>query len=262
MVVPQQEIFKAEDGTEIHGQLFMPPGADGRTKLPALVHMHGGPPRQMLLGWHYLYYYHNAYAMNQYMASRGYIVLTVNYRTGIGYGRGFRMAPKTGSRGAAEYQDIVAAGKYLQNRPDVNRSKIGLWGGSYGGFLTAMGLAHNSDIFSAGVDMHGVHDWSVRIAGAPGFAPQSQEATKVALESSPISAVASWKSPVLLIHGDDDRNVAFSQSVELIRSLRAHNVYVEQLIFPDEIHDFLLHRTWLAAYSATADFFDRKLKGS
>ncbi|HZS46951.1 MAG TPA: prolyl oligopeptidase family serine peptidase [Blastocatellia bacterium] len=262
LVVPQQVIFKAEDGTEIHGQLFMPPGATGQSKLPALVHMHGGPPRQMLLGWHYLYYYHNAYAMNQYMASKGYVVLTVNYRTGIGYGRAFRMAPKTGSRGAAEYQDIVAAGKYLQNRSDVDRSKIGLWGGSYGGFLTAMGLAHNSDIFAAGVDMHGVHDWSVRVAGAPGFQPQSPEATKLALESSPVSAIATWKSPVLLIHGDDDRNVAFSQSVELIRLLRAHNVYVEQLIFPDEIHDFLMHKTWLAAYAATEDFFNRKLKGA
>jgi dipeptidyl aminopeptidase/acylaminoacyl peptidase len=260
LVIPQQVIFKSADGWEIHAQLFLPPGTDGKTKLPALIHTHGGPPRQMLLGWHYLYYYHNAYAMNQYMASRGYAVLTVNYRLGIGYGRAFRNAPKSGAQGGSEYQDVVAGAKYLQSRADVDSSRIGLWGGSYGGYLTAMGLAHNSDIFKAGVDMHGVHDWSVRVAGLPGATPQNAEATKIALESSPVSAMAGWKSPVLLIHGDDDRNVAFSQTVELVRLLRAQNVEFEQLIFPDEIHDFLLHKDWLAAYAATADFFDRKLK--
>ena len=260
LVTPQQVIFKSADGWEIHGQLFLPPGADGKTKLPALIHTHGGPPRQMLLGWHYLYYYHNAYAMNQYMASRGYAVLTINYRLGIGYGRAFRNAPKSGAQGGSEYQDVVAGAKYLQGRADVDTSRIGLWGGSYGGYLTAMGLAHNSDIFKAGVDMHGVHDWSVRVAGLPGATPQSEETRKIALESSPISAMNGWKSPVLLIHGDDDRNVAFSQTVELVRLLRDRNVEFEQLIFPDEIHDFLLHKDWVAAYAATADFFDRKLK--
>src|SRR5258706_9441863 len=83
LVPPEQVIFKAADGTEIHGQLFKPANASGKS--PALVFMHGGPSRQMLLGWHYLYYYHNAYAMNQYLASHGYLVLSVNYRSGIGY---------------------------------------------------------------------------------------------------------------------------------------------------------------------------------
>jgi dipeptidyl aminopeptidase/acylaminoacyl peptidase len=90
LVVPEQVIFKAADGWDIHGQLFKP--ANAPAKMPALVFMHGGPVRQMLLGWHYLYYYHNSYAMNQYLASRGYMVLSVNYRSGIRYGRGFRMA--------------------------------------------------------------------------------------------------------------------------------------------------------------------------
>ena len=94
LVVPEQVVFKAADGTEIHGQLFKPANASG--KMPAIVFMHGGPVRQMLLGWHYLYYYHNSYAMNQYLASRGYMVLSVNYRSGIGYGRGFRMAQQLG----------------------------------------------------------------------------------------------------------------------------------------------------------------------
>ena len=213
----------------------------------------------MLLGWHYMYYYSNAYAMNQFLASRGYVVLSVNYRSGIGYGRAFREAPGRAGRGATEYRDVVAAGKFLQSRPDVDPARVGLWGGSYGGFLTAMGLAHNSDIFAAGVDFHGVHDWPTDNWDGKNIPP---ELTKLAHESSPVSAVDTWKSPVLFIHGDDDRNVYFAQTVDLVARLRARGVTVEQLIFPDEIHDFLLHRDWLAGYHAESDFFDRKLRNS
>ena len=200
LVVPEQVIFKAADGLEIHGQLFKPKNASG--KMPALIFTHGGPPRQMLLGWHYMYYYHNSYAMNQYLAGRGSLVLSVNYRSGIGYGRGFRLAQHRGARGASEYQDVVAGAKYLRSRDDVDNKRIGLWGGSYGGYLTALGLARNSDIFSAGVDFHGVHDWSQRVGGLP-LQFNNQEQNRVARESSPISSVDKWKSPVLLIHGDD-----------------------------------------------------------
>jgi dipeptidyl aminopeptidase/acylaminoacyl peptidase len=257
LVVPEQVIFKAADGTEVHCQLFKPPSGSG--KLPALVFMHGGPMRQMLLGWHYLYYYHNAYAMNQYLVSRGYMVLSVNYRSGIGYGRAFRMAQHRGARGAEEYQDVVAGAKYLLGRDDVDKKRVGLWGGSYGGYLTALGLARNSDIFAAGVDFHGVHDWSVNVAGLR-VPTDTSERARIARESSPISSVDKWKSPVLLIHGDDDRNVEFSQTVNLVRRLRRNGVYFEELIFPDEIHDFLRHRDWVRAYHAGADFFDKHLK--
>ncbi len=257
LVVPEQVIFKAADGLEIHGQLFKPANASG--KLPALVFMHGGPVRQMLLGWHYLYYYHNSYAMNQYLASRGYIVLSVNYRSGIGYGRAFRMAQHRGARGASEYQDVVAGAKYLRSRDDVDQKRIGLWGGSYGGYLTALGLARNSDIFAAGVDFHGVHDWSLRVAGLP-LPIEAPDRARLARESSPISSVDKWKSPVLLIHGDDDRNVEFAQTVNLVRRLRANGVYFEELIFPDEIHDLLLHKDWVRSYHAGAEFFDKHLK--
>ena len=267
LVVPKQVIFPAEDGLKIHGQLFVPRGRTAPG--PALLFMHGGSRRQMMLGFHYMQYYHNAYAENQYLASRGFVVLSVNYRTGIMYGRAFREREKGGPRGAEEYQDIVAAAKYLQTLPIVDTKKIGLWGGSYGGFLTAMGLARNSDIFAAGVDFHGVHDWSARgfSRGAspqePGGPPDRVEAMRLAFESSPNASISSWKSPVLLIQGDDDRNVDFSQMVDLVQRLRAQKVPFEQIVFPDEIHDFLLWRSWVHGYKAGADFFDRVLvKGS
>ena len=261
LVTPRQVIFKAEDGWEIHGQLFEPksdPGADAH-RHPALIFIHGGSIRQMVLGFHYMGYYHNAYAMNQYLASRGYVVLAVNYRTGIMYGRHFREPADGGPRGGAEYKDIVAAGRYLQSLPNVDPAKIALWGGSYGGYLTAMGLAHNSDIFAAGVDLHGVHDWSDFIGEFPKDAPDRDTALKLAFQSSPNAAISTWRSPVLLIHGDDDRNVEFSQTVDLLQRLRAQKVHVEELIFPDEIHGFLMWRTWVKAYSATEEFLNRQL---
>ena len=264
LVTPKQVIFRSDDGMTVHGQLFLPRNASG--KIPGLVFMHGGPIRQMMLGFHYMDYYHNAYAQNQYLASRGYAVLSVNYRLGIMYGREFREALNTVWRGAAEYKDVVAAGKYLQSLAEVDKDKIGLWGGSYGGFLTAMGLARNSDLFKAGVDFHGVHDWSVFLTEEPFFGslasrpPDAEAAVKLAWSSSPDASVQTWKSPVLLIHGDDDRNVPFSQTVDLVQRLRAQKTPFEQIVLPDEIHGFLMWKTWLRVYSATAEFFDRTLK--
>jgi dipeptidyl aminopeptidase/acylaminoacyl peptidase len=257
LVESQQVKFKSGDGLEIHGQLFLPKDAKAGEKHPAVIFLHGGPMRQMLLGWHYMYYYSNSYAMNQYLASRGYIVLALNYRSGIGYGRAFREAQGRAGRGAAEYQDVVAAGKYLQSRSDVDAKRIGLWGGSYGGYLTALGLGRNSDIFAAGVDLHGVHDWPTDNWEGKNI---PAELNKLAHDSSPLTSVNTWKSPVLFIHGDDDRNVYFTQTVDLVARLREKGMEIEQLVFPDDVHDFLLHRNWLAAYHAANDFFDRHFK--
>jgi dipeptidyl aminopeptidase/acylaminoacyl peptidase len=260
LLVPQQVIFKSDDGYTIHGQLFVPKHAAARN--PAIIFTHGGPPRQMLLGFHYMDYYHNAYAENQYLASLGFIVLSVNYRLGIMYGHDFRVPPHSVWRGASEYNDVLAGAHYLQSLPNVDAHRIGLWGGSYGGFLTAMGLARNSDIFAAGVDFHGVHDWSMFLPhweDDATAAPDYNEALKLAWESSPNSSIDKWKSPVLLIQGDDDRNVPESQTVDLVQKLRAKNVQIEQLFIPDEIHDFLLWKTFVTAYQATAQFFQTHL---
>jgi len=262
LVEPQQVIFSGADGMKIHGQLFLPRNLDSSKRHPALLFFHGGSRRQMLLGWHYMYYYRNAYAMNQFLANHGYIVLSVNYRSGIGYGMEFREALNYGATGGSEFNDVMGAGLYLRGRTDVDPQRIGLWGGSYGGYLTAMGLSRASDLFAAGVDMHGVHDWNLVIRNfVPAYDPQARpDAARLAFESSPLSSIKTWRSPVLLIHGDDDRNVPFSETVHLVEALRAQGVEFEQLIFPDEIHDFLIFADWVRAYKASADFFDRHLK--
>jgi dipeptidyl aminopeptidase/acylaminoacyl peptidase len=265
LVAPKQVVFKSEDGLDIHGQLFVPKNQTERG--PALIFTHGGPIRQMLLGWHYMQYYYNAYGMNQYLASKGYTVLSVNYRLGIMYGSAFRKPPNSVWRGASEYKDVVAGAKFLQTLKNVDPQRIGLWGGSYGGFLTAMGLAQDSDIFKAGVDFHGVHDWAIFlamwVAEVDGknaeVAPDIKEARELAFKSSPVASVAAWRSPVLFVHGDDDRNVPFQQTTDLVEKLHAQHVDVEELVFPDEIHDLLRRASWIRAYKATAEFFDRKL---
>jgi dipeptidyl aminopeptidase/acylaminoacyl peptidase len=204
----------------------------------------------MLLGGHYMHFYHIAYEVNQWLASRGYIVMSVNYRSGIGYGKSFRTAPNTGGRGNAEYQDVLAGGKYLQSRPDVDPNRVGIWGLSYGGVLTAQALARNSDIFKVGVDLAGVHLWG-----------SSLEPDNVSYQSSAISAIDTWKSPVLLVHGDDDRNVQFSQTTGLVQLLRAHGVYHELIVYPDDTHEPLLHKRYLYAFNRLEEFIGRFLKG-
>ncbi len=260
LVVPKKVVYKAPDGVEIHAQMFEKSG--GATKNPALVYVHGGPPRQMLLGWHYSDYYTNAYAQNQYLANLGFVVLSVNYRLGIGYGHSFHQPRNAGAQGASEYQDVKAGAEYLQQLPQVDPKRIGIYGGSYGGFLTALALARDSQLFAAGVDIHGVHNWTAEraqplLANSYEKAPDVQKALDVSWQSSPVSSIATWKSPVLLIHGDDDRNVRFSQTTDLVRRLEKAGVSFEELIIPDDTHHFMRYTNIVKVDSAVAAFFER-----
>lgn len=264
LVTPQPVVFTTADGFQVHGQLFMP--SDGSaTKKPAIVYVHGGPSRQMLLGWHYSDYYANAYASNQYLASLGFVVLSVNYRLGIGYRFDFHQPERAGTSGASEYTDIRAAGEWLAAQSFVDDRRIGIYGGSYGGYLTALALARDSRLFAAGVDVHGVHDWTTdRILSwtTPGRyekAPDAEQAVKTAWNSSPVAYLDTWTSPVFIIHGDDDRNVPVSQSTALIQRLEAKGVKLETMIIVNDTHHWMKHANSLKAGNATADYFQRKL---
>ena len=245
-VTPQIILTKAADGLEIHNQLFLPKDLKQGEKRPAIVFVHGGPARQMLPAYHYMQFYHWAYAYNQWLASQGYIVMSINYRSGIGYGNSFRRAPNTEGRGNSEYQDVVAGAKYLQSRPDVDPTKVGIWGLSYGGLLTAQALSRNSDIFVAGVDLAGVHLYGSNL-----------DSTNLAYQSSAAAHVDTWKSPVFLVQGDDDRNVDFAQMVGLVDLLRARGVYYDLTVIPDDVHESLLHKRWIDIFSRSSDFLHR-----
>lgn len=261
LVIPKQVVIKSPDGVTVHCQLFEGPGAG---KKPAIIYVHGGPPRQMLLGWHYSDYYSNAYASNQYIASLGFNVLSVNYRLGIGYGYEFHQAANAGTAGASEYIDVKAAGDWLSQQPNVDASKIGIYGGSYGGYLTALALGRDSKLFAVGVDIHGVHDRTIdrvrnwMLPDKYEKAPDADKALQVAWESSPISSVNTWSSPVLMIHGDDDRNVRFSQTTDLVVRLQKKGVEVETLVIVDDTHHWMKHTNALRIDQATADYFKKK----
>jgi len=260
---PTSVTYKAEDGLLVHAQLFEPATKGPH---PALVYVHGGPSRQMFPSFHYMGYYANDYAANRKLAERGYVVLSVNYRTGIGYGRAYREPEGRVWRGASEYRDVIAGGRFLQARPEVDPQRIGIWGGSYGGLQTGQALARNSDVFKAGVALHGVFDWSWP-SKRPGhlnpsvFFGADPEQKKLVVDSSPIGHVDTWTSPVLFIQGDQDMNVDALETVDLAQKLRDKGVEVEDLVFPGEAHDFVRHSAWVRIWGATTDFFDRHLGG-
>jgi dipeptidyl aminopeptidase/acylaminoacyl peptidase len=254
-VTPERVLLRAADGVELHGQFFH---ASGPGRHPALVYVHGGPRRQMVPGFHPSAYYSKDYVMNQHLAALGYDVLSVNYRSGTGYGLAFRDAPEAGREGASEYRDVLAAGRWLAARSDVDPARIGIWGGSWGGYLTALALARDSGLFAAGVDLHGVH--SLLRPASNALSPAAQErARQVQWESSPMGSIERWRSPVLLIHGDDDHNVDFAQSVLVARELAARHIPYRELVFANERHSFFRHESWLRALRATEEFFDQTL---
>jgi dipeptidyl-peptidase-4 len=245
-VMPEIVKTRASDGMEVSNQLFLPRDLKPGEKRPSIVFVHGGPSRQMLPAYHYMQFYHWSYAVNQWLADQGYVVLSVNYRRGIGYGKSFKNAPGARDKGNSEYLDVVAGAKYLQQRADVDAGRVGIWGLSYGGLLASQALARNSDIFVAGVDMAGVHHYDY-----------SLDTTSSAFKSAAIGAIDQWKSPVFLVHGDDDRNVDFAQTVGLVQLLRARKVYHELMVVPDDLHESMLHANWIDTFDRMGVFLKR-----
>jgi dipeptidyl aminopeptidase/acylaminoacyl peptidase len=261
LVTPSDVTYRAPDGWVIHAQLY---SAAGRGRRPAIVFVHGGPMRQMLLTWNPIGYYDNSYAVDQYLVSRGFTVLSVNYRTSVDYGYDFHYALRAAWTGASEYQDVLAGARWLQRQPAVDPHRIGIWGGSWGGYLTALALARNSDVFKAGVDYSGVHDLmhdaQEYFHGEGDLLVDRKPWLRLAWESSPDSSVSRWRSPVLLIQGDDDPDVAFHQMVDLVPRLQKYHVPYRLMVLPDEAHTFLRYASWLRSDEACAAFFEEELR--
>ncbi len=244
MVEPQAVSFPGTDGETAFGQLFVPRKPRGC----GVVYVHGGIRRQMLLGYHYMDAYSNLYEMNQYFADRGCAVLSVEYRSSIMRGHAFRNAPGWGDAGASEYKDVLGGANYLKSRADLKVGKIGIYGLSWGGYLTAQALARNSDVFAVGFDMAGVHDF-----------------LKGGYPHSPMAHAGKWTSPVYIAAGDDDRNVDFNQSIVLADLLRAKRPAVKMVerVIPNETHDmYLTFDTLTDLYREGGEFMLDELIGA
>jgi dipeptidyl aminopeptidase/acylaminoacyl peptidase len=256
LVMPQAVTFTAKDGQETHAQLFLPRKTTSKPH-PAILFFHGGPQRQMLLGFNTNRSYSWIYAFNQYLVAEGYIMLSVNYRGGTGYGLDYREADNLGPGGSSELNDLFGAITYLRGRQDVDTHRLGIWGPSYGGLMTALGLARASDAFAAGVDYAGIHNWSTFLSSV-GDPIDGGDANRRALESSPIATIDQWHSPVLLVQADDDV-VPSQQAAELIEGLRSHNIEHDVIMIPNEIHDLARYSSWMMLFNAADVYFDRQL---
>ena len=223
LVKPQLVEFPASDGRKAYGQLFVPKNPSGC----AIIFSHGGIRRQMLTSFHYMDAYNYLYGMNQYLAGRGCVVLSVEYRSSIMRGFAFRNAPGWGFAGNSEIKDFVGAAKWLKQHKDVDAAKgIGMYGLSWGGYMTAAALAMHSDLFTVGFDMAGVHF----TGDAKGMA------------HTPIGMIEGWKSPIFLAQGDDDMNVNFNDGIALSQALQLAKPDVEfkQQALPGQTHDLYL----------------------
>jgi dipeptidyl aminopeptidase/acylaminoacyl peptidase len=238
-VEPRLIELKASDGGVAYGQLFVPKRPTGC----GVVFAHGGIKRQMLPGFHYLPVYSHLYEVNQYLVSRGCTVLSIEYRSSIMRGYAFRNAPGWGSAGASEMLDVEAAGRYLLAHKELKVRRVGIWGLSWGGYITAQALARYQDLFAAGFDVAGVHEF---------FGDR--------VKNSPEALIAKWRSPVLLVQADDDRNVDFYQGLSLAALLRKQGVKAEFRVLPDEVHDAALtFEDLVSVYGGGADYLVREL---
>ncbi len=259
LVVPRLVTFTAADGATIHGQLFIPRGRTAPG--PALLFFHGGPTdRQMFAAWDPFETHSHLYESSQYLANHGYVVLSVNYRGGAGYGFEYREPPRFGAGGASELEDIIAAAKYMQSRPDVDPKRLGVWGGSYGGRMTLLALAEAPQYFAAGASYSGIYDW-VTMQGfdVNGAQPGNEAAVRLAYDSGPVAHMDKWRAPVLLMLGDADPIVNIEQTTALAAVLRSRKIPVDILMIPDEVHFLLKDSSWNRVFEATKDYFDRHL---
>lgn len=223
MAKPQLIEFPGSDGQTAYGQLFVPAKPAGC----AIVFAHGGIRRQMLTSYHYMDAYHYLYGMNQYLAGRGCVVLSVEYRSSIMRGHDFRNPPGWGFAGNSEIKDVVGAARWLKQRFGKQAAGgIGIYGLSWGGYITATALAKHSDIFSVGFDMAGVH-----------FTPDTP-----GMAYSPIGLIDGWKSPIFVAQGDDDMNVNVNDGIALSHALQRNKPQVEyrQQVLPGQTHDLYL----------------------
>jgi len=269
---PEEISFESAGGLAIHGYLMKPKDVPAGKRLPGLVWVHGGPVRQMRPGWNPLRSYALFHGFNQYLIHHGYVVLSVNYRGGIGYGRDFRQALYH-KMGVDDVADVVGAGNYLKDLPYVDAGRVAIWGLSYGGYMTMHSLTQYPDVFKCGVNIAGIWDYpqwtrwadkrygkgtgsfKVYLGGEPEGSPE------LYMQGSPRTFAKKMKAPLLNVQGMLDMNVDFQQMDRIIEDLVDLGKEFEVIYYPNEVHTFAKRKTWLDAMPKIQAFLDKHLKG-
>jgi dipeptidyl aminopeptidase/acylaminoacyl peptidase len=252
--------YPSFDGLEIPSVLYRPHGASAAKPAPALVWVHGGPGGQTRTGYS---------ATIQHLVNHGYAVLGANNRGSSGYGKTFFHLDDR-RHGEEDLQDIVWGRKYLESLDWVDGERIGVIGGSYGGYMVAAALAFEPEAFDVGIDIFGVTNWVRTLESIPPWWESFKEALYDEMGDpatdaerhrriSPLFHAANIVKPLLVIQGANDPRVLQVESDELVEAVRANEVPVEYLVFPDEGHGFTKKTNRIAASEAYVQFLNRYL---
>src|SRR5262245_56889115 len=261
-VEPQLITYKTRDGVDVYARLFTPEmvGARRDPAAPAVVFVHGAGYAQN--AHKYWASYYREYMFHNLLAARGYVVLDPDYRASSGYGRDWRTAIYR-HMGGRDLDDVVDGAKYLAASQKVNARRIGVYGGSYGGFITLMALFTSPDTFAAGAALRPVTDWSHYNHGyTSNILNEPQADADAYRKSSPIYFAEGLKGALLICHGMVDTNVLFQDSVRLVQrliELRKENWSVAP--FPVENHGFEDETSWADEYKRILKLFDDNLRG-
>jgi dipeptidyl aminopeptidase/acylaminoacyl peptidase len=263
LVTPQVARFKSFDGTEIPGILYRPWAASPAAKVPGLVLVHGGPGGQSRLGYS---------GLTQYLVNHGYAIFAINNRGSSGYGKAF-FAMDDRKHGEGDLDDCVATKKMFAATGWVDPARIGIIGGSYGGYMVLAALAFRPTEFAAGVDLFGVSNWLRTLESIPAWWGAERDALYKELgdprtdadylkKISPLFHADQIERPLIVLQGENDPRVLKAESEEIVDAVKKKGVPVELLLFPNEGHGFARKETQEKAYAATLKFLDKYLKGA
>ncbi len=256
--------FKSFDGLEIPAIYYKPLTATADTKVPALVWVHGGPGGQTRVGY---------FSLIQFLVNHGYAILAVNNRGSSGYGKTFFKMDDL-NHGDKDLKDCIWGKKWLQEQNYIDGEKIGIIGGSYGGYMTMAAMAFAPDEFQVGVNIFGVTNWLRTLKSIPPHWESFKKALYTELgdpntkdsvrlyEISPLFHADKIKSPVMVLQGANDPRVLQVESDEMVAEMKKNNIPVEYVLFPDEGHGFRKKENEIKGYGQILTFLDQYLKQS
>jgi dipeptidyl aminopeptidase/acylaminoacyl peptidase len=266
LVEPRFVRYDAPDGKKVPAYLFVPPGLDRARKHPAIVWVHGDGITQNFDGWHVRRDYAVYYSVHQYFLQRGYVVLSVDYRGSIGYGKAWRQGHYR-DLGGADYRDIAAGVDYMKTLGYVDTARVGVWGLSYGGFMALQALTVTPELFRCAIDVAGVDDWAdwyhdpdgPWIRGRMG---RPEENLELYRRTSPIHFVDKIVRPLLVLHGTADVNVPYIESLRVVDAALKAGKNVDFMTYPGEYHYFHRAHVLRDAWSRVERFFDLHLQAA
>jgi dipeptidyl aminopeptidase/acylaminoacyl peptidase len=262
LVVPTVVHFKSYDSVDVPGVLYKPHQAAPDAKAPAMVLVHGGPGGQAQVGY---------FSLTQALANRGYVVFDINNRGSSGYGKTFYQMDDR-KHGEADLGDVVAAKRMLAGLGYVDTTKIGIIGGSYGGYMTLAAVTLQPDAFKVGVDLFGISNWMRTLTNIPPYWESFRQALYQEMGDpktdsarlrriSPLFNADKIKVPLMVLQGANDPRVLQVESDEIVAAAKKNGVPVEYIVFPDEGHGFVKKENEIRGYSGILAFLDTHLKG-